>query len=71
MVDWAKECTEGIGPPRFMNMPYMAMPQAKMIRAMFHMRNMPRRLWTMMEWTKAVSGSQGSRPAFSTGSHAQ
>ena len=71
IVDWPKEWTEGTGPPRFMNMPYMAKPQARMMRAMFHMRNMPRRFCTMMEWIKAVSGSHGSRPAFSTGSQAQ
>ena len=35
------------------------------------MRNMPRRFWTMMEWTNAVMASQGMRAEFSTGSHAQ
>jgi hypothetical protein len=54
-----------------MNMPYMAKPHARVMSATFHIRKIPRRRWTMMEWTKAVRGSQGSRPAFSTGSQPQ
>ena len=38
---------------------------------MFHMRNMPRRFCTMMEWTKAVSAIHGMNAAFSTGSQNQ
>ncbi len=69
--DAPKECTEGTGPPRFMNIPYRARPKAMLIRTMFHIRNIPRRFCTMMEWTKAVSPSQGMNAAFSTGSQNQ
>ena len=70
-VDAPKEWTDGTGPPRFMNMPYRASPKARLMRTMFHIRNMPRRFWTMMEWMKAVRPMKGMNPAFSTGSHAQ
>jgi hypothetical protein len=66
-----KECTEGTGPPRFMNMPYSASPKATFIKTMFHMRNIPRRFCTIIEWTKAVKASQGMKAAFSTGSQNQ
>ena len=70
-VDAPKECTEGTGPPRFMNMPYNANPKATSISTIFHMRNIPRRFCTMIEWTKAVSAIQGMNAAFSTGSQNQ
>ena len=44
-----KEWTEGTEPPRFMNIPYSANPKATFIKTIFHIRNMPRRFWTMME----------------------
>ena len=71
MVDWANEWTEGTGPPRFMNIPICAMKKATEMRMMFHMRNMPRRFWIMIECTKAVIASHGISAEFSTGSHAQ
>ena len=71
MVDWANECTDGTGPPRFMNIPIWARKKATEMRMMFHIRNMPRRFWIMMEWTKAVMASHGISAEFSTGSHAQ
>ena len=54
----------------------MKMPNAPRVklmftRAMFHMRNIPRRFCTMMEWMNAVRASHGMNAAFSTGSHAQ
>ena len=67
----AKEWTEGTGPPRLMNMPKRERPKVMFMRARFHIRNMPCRFCTMMEWMKAVRPSQGMRPAFSTGSQAQ
>ena len=54
-----------------MNIPICARVIATMIRTMFHMRNMPRLFWTMMEWTKAVMASHGMSAEFSTGSQAQ
>ena len=59
------------GQPRLMNMPICAIVNATMMRAMFHMRNIPRRFCTMMECTNAVIASQGISAEFSTGSHAQ
>ena len=70
-MDWAKECTEGTGPPRLMNIPIWAIENATAIRMMFHIRNIPRRFCTIIECTKAVIASQGMRAEFSTGSHAQ
>ena len=70
-LDAPKECTDGTGPPRFINIPYRARPKATLIRAMFHIRNIPRRFCTIMEWTKAVRASQGINAAFSTGSQNQ
>ena len=40
-------------------------------RAMFHILNMPRRFWTITEWMKAVSTSQGMMATFSIGSQLQ
>ena len=42
-VDWPNEWTEGTGPPRLMNIPNCANPNAMINSARFHMRNMPRR----------------------------
>ena len=69
--DCANEWTDGTGPPRLMNMPSWAMVKATMIIIMFHILNMPRRFWTMIECTNAVIASQGMRAEFSTGSQAQ
>ena len=71
IVDCAKECTDGTGPPRLMNIPISASVKAMATRMMFHMRNIPRRFCTMIEWTKAVIASHGMSAEFSTGSHAQ
>ena len=71
IVDWAKEWTEGTGPPRLMNMPICARVKATMMITMFHIRNMPWRRWTMIECMKAVIASQGISAEFSTGSQAQ
>ena len=70
-VEAPKECTEGTEPPRFMNIPYSARAKATLTRAMFHIRNIPRRFCTMIECMKAVSASQGMKAAFSTGSQNQ
>ena len=69
--DAPKECTDGTEPPRFINIPYRARPKATFTSAMFHIRNIPRRFCTMMEWMNAVSASQGMKAAFSTGSQNQ
>ena len=71
IADWAKEWTDGTGPPRLMNIPICARVKATTMSTMFHMRNMPRRFWTMIEWTKAVIASHGISAEFSTGSQAQ
>ena len=70
-VDAPKECTDGTGPPRFINIPYKARAKATFIRTIFHIRNIPRRFCTITEWTKAVRASQGIKAAFSTGSQNQ
>ena len=54
-----------------MNIPICASVNAVIMSAMFHMRNIPRRFCTIMEWTNAVIASQGISAEFSTGSHAQ
>jgi hypothetical protein len=71
MVDSAKECTEGTGPPLLINIPNCANVKLVMIRTIFHIRNMPLLFCTMIECTKAVIASHGIRAEFSTGSHAQ
>ena len=48
-TDSAKECTEGVGPPRLMNIPRRDEVNATFINAMFHTLNMPRLFCTMME----------------------
>ncbi len=70
-VEAPNEWTDGTGPPRLMKMPKAPSVYAMLMSAMFHIRNMPRRFCTMMEWMKAVSASHGMNAAFSTGSHAQ
>ena len=54
-----------------MNIPSCASVKAMMIITTFHMRNMPWRRCTMIEWMNAVIASQGISAEFSTGSHAQ
>ena len=54
-----------------MNIPICAIVKPVMMITMFHMRNMPRRFCTIIEWTNAVMASHGMSAEFSTGSQAQ
>ena len=64
-------CTDCTTPERVMNVPKMVRKKVVMTSETFQIFSMLRRSCTMSECRKAVAVNQGSRPAFSTGSHAQ
>ena len=54
-----------------MNVPKIVRKNVRMTSDTFQARSMPRRSCTITECRNAVAVNHGSRPAFSTGSHAQ
>src|SRR6478672_10643104 len=71
MLDCAKECTELTMPLRVSSVPSTESMKVIKINQTFQTVIMPRFSCIMTEWRKAVVESQGSREAFSTGSHPQ
>jgi hypothetical protein len=66
-----KLCTLAITPERVMKVPKMLSRKVPMMSPRFQRLSIPRFSWIITECRKAVMVSQGSRLAFSTGSHAQ
>ncbi len=62
------DCTT---PERVMNVPKIVSMKVTITSVTFHTFSIPRRSCTMTECRKADAVNHGSRPAFSTGSHAQ
>jgi hypothetical protein len=54
-----------------MNVPTIVSKKLTMMSDRFHAFIIPRRSWIITECRNAVAVNHGSRPAFSTGSHAQ
>ena len=58
-------------PLRVRNVPKIESKNVTTTSTTFHLRNIPRFSWTMIECRNAVPVSHGKKDAFSTGSHAQ
>src|SRR5215472_15862594 len=71
MPDCANACTELTTPERVRNVPKIANRNVMKMSHMFHIFIMPRFSCIITECRNAVIVSQGSREAFSTGSHPQ
>src|SRR5690348_6330350 len=71
MGDCANACTDVNRPDRVRNVPKIQRKNVAEISTMFHTFIMPFFSCIMTECRKAVPLIQGSRDAFSTGSHAQ
>ena len=70
-VDSEKACTDWITPERVRKVPRMVRAKVATESDRFQTRMSPRRSCTSTECRYAVPHSQGSRAAFSTGSHPQ
>jgi len=69
--DVVKACTLFTTPERVRKVPTNVSTKVAITSAWVHVRSVPRRSATMLEWMKAVAVSHGSSAAFSTGSQAQ
>jgi len=66
-----KACTDCTTPERVMKVPKIVRKKVTITSVTFQTFSIPRRSCTITECRNAVAVSQGSRPAFSTGSHPQ
>ncbi len=68
---WVNECTELTTPDRVRNVPRIVSRKVTRTRITVQALSVPRRCWTIAEWSAAMAVSHGRNEAFSTGSQAQ